>query len=124
MKRNNCFFWKSAVLSALAVLTLGISAGAVEYSGICGAEGGNAAWKLDAETGLMTISGQGALAEYNSSNPVPWGPSSPLWPGMAIKDAPNSRRDIGILPADWAASRTKGTPYFRQRRAISSTGRI
>ena len=72
MKRNNCFFWKSAVLSALAVLTLGISAGAVEYSGICGAEGGNAAWKLDAETGLMTISGQGALAEYNSSNPVPW----------------------------------------------------
>ena len=72
MKRNNCFFWKSAVLSALAVLTLGISAGAVEYSGTCGAEGSNAAWKLDAETGLMTISGQGALAEYNSSNPVPW----------------------------------------------------
>lgn len=72
MKRKTCFLWKNAMLSALAVLTLGISAGAVEYSGTCGAEGSNAAWKLDTETGLMTISGQGALAEYGESLPTPW----------------------------------------------------
>ena len=71
MRRKTCFLWKNAMLSALAVLTLGISAGAVEYSGTCGAEDSNAAWKLDTETGLMTISGQGALAEYGESLPAP-----------------------------------------------------
>ena len=49
-----------------------------------------------------------------SSRPVPWGPSSPLWPGMAMNSAPKVPMSTGRLPADWAASRIKGTPAARQ----------
>ena len=59
-----------------------------------------------------------------SSRPVPWGPSSPLWPGMAMNSAPKAPMSTGRLPADWAASRIKGTPAARHRAAISCTGRM
>ena len=38
--------------------------------------------------------------------------------------APSDEKSIGSVPADWAASRMKGTPRFRHRAAISPTGRI
>ena len=40
------------------------------YSGICGAEGDNLAWSLDLDTGVLTISGAGEMADYSVS--APW----------------------------------------------------
>ena len=59
-----------------------------------------------------------------SSSPVPWGPYSPLCPGMAMNSAPNAPKSTGRHPADWAASRIKGTPASRQSWAMVSTGRM
>ncbi len=66
----------------------------------------------------------GSVSPAHSSRPVPWGPSSPLCPGIAMKEAPSTSRFTGKLPADWAASRIKGTPRSRHSCANCSTGRI
>ena len=42
------------------------------YSGECGADGANVTWKLDTETGLLEISGTGAMKAFNSHGNVPW----------------------------------------------------
>ena len=44
-----------------------MAAGIVD-SGVCGAEGNNVTWELDVE-GLLTISGRGAMADWNRSSP-------------------------------------------------------
>ena len=41
------------------------------YSGTCGAEGDNLDWTLDTNTGVLTISGTGAMADYSRST-MPW----------------------------------------------------
>ncbi len=41
----------------------------IETSGSCGS---NAFWSFDPETGVMTITGTGAMTDYSSSKPVPW----------------------------------------------------
>ena len=41
------------------------------YSGNCGADGANVIWKLDTETGLLEISGTGAMENFYYSD-VPW----------------------------------------------------
>ena len=42
------------------------------HSGVCGSKGDNLTWTLDTETGLLTIDGSGAMADYNLDNKVPW----------------------------------------------------
>ncbi|MBQ2758608.1 MAG: leucine-rich repeat domain-containing protein [Clostridia bacterium] len=47
------------------------SASAATYSGTCGADGDNLTWILDTETGVLEISGTGAMKNYSSDN-TPW----------------------------------------------------
>ena len=43
----------------------------IPYSGSCGAEGNNLTWTFDKETGVMTINGSGAMADYTEKF-CPW----------------------------------------------------
>lgn len=45
---------------------------AATYSGSCGAEGDNVQWSLDTTTGLLSITGTGAMNNYSSIGNVPW----------------------------------------------------
>ena len=50
-----------------------LTASAEVYSGSCGAEGDNLTWSFDTETGLLTITGSGAMADYEYlGNRAPW----------------------------------------------------
>ena len=51
-----------------ALRGLSLRANAAEYSGECG---DNVTWSLDKETGILTISGTGAMTDYNVWN-CPW----------------------------------------------------
>ena len=75
---------KKRILSLILALAMlcallpqaALTASAEVYSGSCGAEGdgSNLTWSLDTTTGLLTISGSGAMADYTSvdTNPAPW----------------------------------------------------
>ena len=54
-----------------ASFSLTATAGTVIASGSCGANGDNLTWTLD-DTGLLTISGTGAMKDYSSSSGTPW----------------------------------------------------
>ena len=41
------------------------------WYGTCGAEGDNLRWTLDSETGILTISGSGEMADYGAAD-LPW----------------------------------------------------
>lgn len=72
--KNNVFS-KVLVMSALVLLLVmacALGASAETYSGTCGAEEDNATWSLDTETGVLNISGTGALADYADSKYLPW----------------------------------------------------
>ncbi len=56
------------VISIFAVLMLLASTATAQTSGLCGE---NATWAFDTETQILTISGSGAMADYNSST-MPW----------------------------------------------------
>ena len=43
----------------------------ITASGACGAEGDNLTWTLTCDS-VLTISGTGAMADYNINNPAPW----------------------------------------------------
>lgn len=43
-----------------------------KYSGTCGADGDNLTWKLDRDTGELTISGTGYMKDYDSASKTPW----------------------------------------------------
>lgn len=64
---------KCKLLLALSVLTclltlMCLSANAATYSGTCG---DNLTWSLDTDTGVLEISGTGAMEDYSSSS-APW----------------------------------------------------
>lgn len=60
------------VLAVSVILSAFIfSASAATYSGTCGADGDNLTWILDTETGVLEISGTGAMKDYSSDN-APW----------------------------------------------------
>lgn len=43
-----------------------------KYSGTCGADGDNLTWKLNRDTGELTISGSGYMKDYDSASKTPW----------------------------------------------------
>ena len=57
-----------AILVALVAIFT-ISASAKTYSGNCGT---NVGWSLDTDTGVLTISGTGAMQNYPYYSYVPW----------------------------------------------------
>lgn len=62
----------SFILALVACVT---TANAAVYNGSCGAEGDNVVWLLNTETGVLTISGNGAMADYNyNTYDAPWQP--------------------------------------------------
>ena len=42
------------------------------YSGECGAEGANVTWTFDTETGVLEISGTGAIEDFKNDEKIPW----------------------------------------------------
>ena len=50
---------------------LSLRASAATYSGSCGADGDNVTWTLDTETGVLTITGTGAMRDYDYDS-IPW----------------------------------------------------
>ena len=42
------------------------------YEGSCGADGDNVKYSFDTETGVLNITGSGAVKDYSYSSPVPW----------------------------------------------------
>lgn len=43
-----------------------------KYSGTCGADGDNLTWKLNRDTGELTISGTGYMKNYGGASKTPW----------------------------------------------------
>lgn len=43
-----------------------------KYSGTCGADGDNLTWKLNRDTGELTISGTGYMKDYDGTSKTPW----------------------------------------------------
>ncbi|MBQ6159878.1 MAG: leucine-rich repeat protein [Oscillospiraceae bacterium] len=59
--------------------------------GTCGAEGDDLTWTLDTETKRLTISGSGAMADYNSSaNMAPWYIYRSIMASIALPDGLSS----------------------------------
>ena len=71
-KRILSLFLAFALLCGL-LPQMGLLAHAESYSGTCGAEGdgSNLTWTLDTDTGLLSIEGSGAMADYDSDG-APW----------------------------------------------------
>lgn len=70
---------KKRVLSLMLVLLMTLTlipleslAEAAAASGTCGSKGDNLTWALDEENGVLTISGQGDMADYSEEAPAPW----------------------------------------------------
>ena len=57
------------LFAMLPQMTLFVSAAG--YSGTCGAEGDNLTWSLNTDTGVLTISGSGAMPDFYTT-PIPW----------------------------------------------------
>lgn len=43
-----------------------------KYSGTCGADGDNLTWRLNRDTGELTISGTGYMKDYDNATKTPW----------------------------------------------------
>ena len=73
--------WKKALAALLAaILTAGIAptvnwlaviAAAQPVSGTCGADGDNLTWSLDTDTGVLTVTGAGDMADYDDEDDLP-----------------------------------------------------
>ncbi len=70
---------KKSILSLILVLVLLVSSvpmtaspvSAAVYNGECGAEGDNLTWEFDDESEILTIRGEGKMADYKAKN-TPW----------------------------------------------------
>lgn len=70
---------KKRVLSLMLVLLMTLTlipleslAEAAAAPGTCGSKGDNLTWALDEENSVLTISGQGDMADYSEEAPAPW----------------------------------------------------
>lgn len=71
MRKN---FVMYLVFSLLIAMSLAYGANAEVVSGNCGEDGDNVKWELDTENGVLTISGQGDMwdYEYQYYTTAPW----------------------------------------------------
>ena len=60
------------IFSLILVLATTLSLRAEVHNGNCGKNGDNITWELNTEDGLMTLSGQGKMADYSEPADVPW----------------------------------------------------
>ena len=61
------------IMVIFALFCIGnVDADAATYSGSCGADGDNVKWSLDTDTGVLNISGTGAMDSYSRNTPAPW----------------------------------------------------
>lgn len=60
------------LLMTLTLIPLAPLAEAAAASGTCGSNGDNLTWALDEKNGVLTISGQGDMADYSEEAPAPW----------------------------------------------------
>ncbi|GAB6394285.1 MAG: leucine-rich repeat protein [Bacteroidales bacterium] len=74
-------------------------------TGICGADGNNLTWSLDTGSGVLTISGSGAMADYNW-NGAPWYSRRSLIQTATIG---NSVTSIGMWAFSGCSSLTRVT---------------
>ena len=67
-------------------------------SGPCGAEGQESAvqWAFDSTTGVLTISGTGAMADYSNNNPAPWNTFADQITEVKIADTVTKIGDIAF----------------------------
>ncbi len=61
-----------AVVLSFTVASVMLSAEDVPTSGICGAEGSDLSWSVNTDTGVLTISGTGDMADYTLHEVAPW----------------------------------------------------
>ena len=74
MKKKIFSLFLALALVCALLPQVSLLAHAETISGTCGAEGdgSNLTWTFDPETGLLTIEGSGAMADYFWSIPAPW----------------------------------------------------
>lgn len=58
-----------SLLASLVALLVSVSVSAATYSGTCGT---NVNWELDTSSGILSITGTGAMNDYSSNNKSPW----------------------------------------------------
>ena len=62
---------KLSLLFLICILSA-LNINAEVYEGSCGADGDNVKYSLDTSTGLLSITGTGAMKNYGSYSSVPW----------------------------------------------------
>lgn len=70
MKKSKFLILFAALVCLVTALC--VTASANVYGGDCGAEGDNVTWVLNTDTGKLTISGTGAMKDYDSALSTPW----------------------------------------------------
>ena len=63
---------KRIVLLTIFCIFFAVKSFAVIHNGNCGASGDNLTWRLDTETGVLSITGIGEMQGFMSNNEVPW----------------------------------------------------
>ena len=63
--------WLALVGMLVALFCCSAAIAAEVASGTCGAQGDNLTWTLD-DSGTLTISGTGDMADYDEATDVPW----------------------------------------------------
>ncbi len=84
MKRILCLVLVLTMVCALLTF-MPVNAATIVESGECGAQGDNVKWTLDSD-GILTISGNGDMEDYNFLNFIPWYSSRPNVKAVEIKD--------------------------------------
>ena len=89
-KRALLYVLLTVAALAIIIASTAIASHAETYSGNCGAAGDNVAWSLDTGSGMLTISGNGAMADYACSyydtTTAPWGVYSDSIKSVGIKN--------------------------------------
>ena len=63
----------SKLLLSVAFVLMAVSAKAEIVGGLCGIEGDNmVSWELNLDTGILTISGHGRMADFDDPSEAPW----------------------------------------------------
>ena len=113
IKRRSFLFALALCLMLTLLAPLTMTDAHAANSGNCGAEGSNVTWTLDAN-GKLTISGTGAMMDYDSS--------SPGWNPQEVKSI--SVREGVTHVGNWAFANCSNVTYdvYLDRRTVTSIG--